>query len=235
LASALLALGVRGWTAPAIVLAAAIVCAAAAGIGRRLAPYVLAVFPLLISIVLVNTFLYPRATDTIFSVGPFNATGTGLVAALEATLRVVAFAASVAVFAVTTSTSELVDDLERRGLGRRATFVIATAIGTIPRMGERAREIVESQRARGMDTEGGLRARIRGVLPLAGPLVLSALTEVEQRTMALEARAFAAPGHRTVLRPYPDTPRQRLLRPVLLLGSIVLVGAAVAGLLSWLP
>ena len=55
-------------------------------------------------------------------------------------------------------------------------------------------------------------ARARGVLPVAGPLVLSALTEVEHRAMALEARAFAAPGKRTVLRAYPDSAAQRALR-----------------------
>jgi energy-coupling factor transport system permease protein len=226
---------VRGWTAPAAVLTILAVLALYARVGRRLVPYLLATIPLLISIVLINTFLYPRASDTIFELGPFHATATGLTAALQATMRVVAFALSVAVFALTTRTDELVDDLERRGLGRRATFVIATAVGTVPRMGDRAREIVESQRARGMDTEGGIRGRIRGVLPLAGPLVLSALTEVEQRTMALEARAFAAPGRRTVLRPYPDSGAQRALRWALTLLTVVLLVAAVGGYMAWLP
>ena len=158
-----------------------------------------------VSILLINTFLYPGATDVLFTLGPFSATGTGLVAASQAALRVLAFATSVALFALTTRTDELVDDLERRGLGRRAAFILTTAIGTVPRLAERAREIVEAQRSRGLNTEGSIRARVRGVLPVAGPLVLSALTEVEHRAMALEARAFAAPGNRTVLRAYPDS------------------------------
>jgi energy-coupling factor transport system permease protein len=105
----------------------------------------------------------------------------------------------------------------------------------VPRLAERAREIVEAQRSRGLNTEGGVRARIRGVLPVAGPLVLSALTEVEHRTMALEARAFAAPGKRTVLRAYPDSTAQRILRWALVLATIVLLGAAFSGALGWLP
>ena len=100
---------------------------------------------------------------------------------------------SVALFGLTTSTDELVTDLERRGLGRRPIFILGTAIGTVPRMIERAREITEAQRARALDTEGRIWRRVRGLVPLAGPLVIGALTEVEERAMALEARAFTAP------------------------------------------
>ena len=224
----------RGWVPPLVVLLAMLALVAYAGGFRRYLPYLLATAPLLISIILINTFLYP-ANDVAFTVGPLSATSSGLTAAGQATLRVLAFATSVALFALTTRTDELVDDLERRGLGRRAAFVISTAIGTVPRMVERAREIVEAQRARGLDTQGGVRARLRGLLPLAGPLVLSALTEVEQRTMALEARAFSAPGRRTVLRPYPDSGLQRVLRWSLVVLTIVLLAAEVAGALAAMP
>ena len=206
-----------------------------ADVVRRYVPYLVATSALLISIMLVNTFLYPGAKDVLFTIGPFSATGTGLVAATQAALRVLAFATSVALFALTTRTDELVDDLERRGLGRRAAFILTTAIGTVPRLGERAREIVEAQRSRGLNTEGGFRARARGILPVAGPLVLSALTEVENRAMALEARAFAAPGKRTVLRAYPDSTEQGALRWGLVLLTIVLLAAAFSGVLGWLP
>jgi len=206
-----------------------------AGVVRGYVPYLLGTALLLTSILLINTFLYPDATDVLFRIGPFAATGTGLVAASQAALRVLAFATSVALFALTTRTDELVGDLERRGLGRRAAFVLMTAIGTIPRLNERAHEIVDSQRSRGLDTQGGVLARFRGLLPLAGPLVISALTEVEHRTMALEARAFAAPGRRTILRVYPDSAAQRLLRWTLFLGTIALVVAEIAGLLWWIP
>ncbi len=234
LTTALIALGVRGWTAPLLVFVLMLGLVMWAGLARRWLPYLLATLPLLISIVLINTFLYP-ANDVAFTLGPLVATASGLTAAGQATLRVLAFATSVALFALTTRTDALVDDLERRGLGRRAAFVVSTAIGTVPRMVERAKEIVEAQRARGLDTQGGVRGRLRGLLPLAGPLVLSALTEVEQRTMALEARAFSAPGKRTVLRPYPDSPIQRALRWTLTGATVVMLAAEVTGALSWLP
>jgi energy-coupling factor transport system permease protein len=226
---------VRGWTAPLVILAISVFLIIRADVFKRYLPYLAATGLLLVSILLINTFLYPGATDVLFTLGPFSATGTGLVAASQAALRVLAFATSVALFALTTRTDELVDDLERRGLGRRAAFILTTAIGTVPRLAERAREIVEAQRSRGLNTEGGIRARVRGVLPVAGPLVLSALTEVEHRAMALEARAFAAPGKRTVLRAYPDSLAQRTLRWGLVVLTLLLLAFAFSGSLLWLP
>ena len=214
---------VRGWTGPIVVLVIVALTAASAGVSRRMLPFVLATIPLVVSILLVNTFLYPGATDELFRLGPIAATGTGLVAALQATLRVVAFALSVAVFSLTTATDDLLTDLQRRGLGRRAEFVIGAAVRTVPRMLERAGEIVDAQRARGLDTQGGIIRRVRGVLPLAGPMISSALGEVEERTMALEARAFTAPTRRTVIRRLPDGPGQRALRWGLVVAVVVVV------------
>jgi energy-coupling factor transport system permease protein len=223
---------VRGWTGPIVVLLVVTATAASAGIGGRMVPFVLATIPLVASIILINTFLFPGATDTIITIGPLAPTWTGLTAAAQATLRVLAFALSVAVFSLTTPTDDLLTDLERRGVGRRAVFVIGAAIGMVPRLIERAGEIVDSQRARGLDTEGAAWRRVRGVLPLAGPMISSALTEVEERTLALEARAFSAPARRTILRPLPDDSRQRALRWGLLALVVVAVAASITGALG---
>lgn len=231
-AVAAIAFGVRGWTGPGTMLVVVAAVAIAARLGRSLRPYLLATLPIVISILLVNTFLYPGATDRILTIGPISATWTGLGQALQATMRVVAFALSVALLALTTATDDLLDDLEHRGVGRRTTFVIGSAIRTVPRMIERAGEIVDAQRARGLDTEGSPWRRVRGVVPLAGPMVLSALSEVEERTMALEARAFSAPGRRTTLRPLPDSAAERALRWGSALVAVVLVALSIAG---WFP
>jgi energy-coupling factor transport system permease protein len=230
-AEAGVAFGIRGWTGPLLVLAIVLATAAWAGVLRRLVPFLLATIPLVVSIVLVNTFIYPGATDVIGRVGPFTPTWTGLTVALQAMLRVVAFALSVAVFALTTPTDDLLADLERRGLGRRGVFVVGASIATVPRMIERASEIIDAQRARGLDTEGSPWRRIRGVVPLAGPMITGALGEVEERTMALEARAFSAPGRRTVIRVLPDSGTQRLLRWGVGIGVLVALAATIAGLL----
>ncbi len=230
-AEAAIAFLVRGWFGPLVVLVIVGATAAVAHVGRRMLPFVLATLPLIASILLVNTFLFPGATDVIVRLGPLAPTWTGLEAASQATLRVVAFALSVAVFSLTTATDDLLTDLERRGLGRRGGFVIGAAVRTVPRMVERAGEIVDAQRARALDTEGSVLRRVRGVVPLAGPMITGALGEVEARTMALEARAFSAPGPRTVLRHLPDSGAQAALRWLFIVGTIAVVAASVAGVL----
>jgi energy-coupling factor transport system permease protein len=222
----------RGWLAPIVALIVVGATVAGARLGRTFLPFVLATVPLLISIVLINTFLYPGATDTILVVGPLHATASGLTVAGQASLRILAFALSVAVFALTTPTDDLLADLERRGLGRRASFIVGAAIRTIPRLAARAGEVADSQRARGLDTEGSPWRRIRGVVPLAGPMISGALSEVEERTMALEARAFSAPSRRATIRPMADDQAQRIGRWLLGLATIVLIVATISGRLS---
>jgi energy-coupling factor transport system permease protein len=73
------------------------------------------------------------------------------------------------------------------------------------------------------------------VLPLAGPLIFGALTEVEEQAMALEARGFSASARRTVLRAFPDSGAQRILRWLLLLVLVAVVTLSVAGRLEFLP
>jgi energy-coupling factor transport system permease protein len=235
LAMTLIAFGVRSWIAPAIVLAIGLAIVAVLGLARAIVPFLLVTVPLLISIVLVNTLSYPGATDTIAQIGPFNATWTGLQVALISSLRIIAFAVSVGVFALTTGVDALLSDLERRGVGRRPIFIIGAAVGMVPRMIDRAREITDAQRARGLDTQGRIWRRVRGLVPLSGPLVLGALTEVEERTMALEARAFTAPGKRTVLRVLPDSGSQRALRWLVAIATMVLLVASLTGRLAMLP
>jgi len=232
---ALIAFVLRGWTGLAVVLAVVIATAVVARIGRAMLPFVLATIPLIASILLINTFLYPGATDTIVRVGPIAPTWTGLEFAVQAALRVVAFALSVAVLGLTTRPDDLVSDLERRGLGRRAGFVISATLRTVPRVIQRAREITDAQRARGLDTEGGIVRRARGIVPLAGPLIFGALNDVEEQTMALEARGFSAPVRRTVLRTFPDSPGQSALRWVLLGVLVLVVVLSVTGRLGFLP
>jgi energy-coupling factor transport system permease protein len=235
LSEALVAFGVRGWVGPLVILAVVAVSGQRARVGRALLPFALATVPLVVSILLVNTFLYPGAADHIVVLGPLAPTWTGLAFALQATLRVVAFAMSAALLGLTTSPDELTADLERRGIGRRALFVLSATVRSVPRLVARAREITEAQRARALDTEGHIGRRIRGVLPLVGPLIFGALTDVEEQTMALEARGFSASARRAVIRVFPDSRSEHWLRWAVLVVTVLLLAASIAGWLAFLP
>ena len=101
-------------------------------------------------------------------------------------------------------------------------------------MVERAGQITAAQRARGLDTEGSIWRRLRGVLPIVGPAILGSIGEIEERTMALEARGFTRPGRRTLLWHPPDSGPQAVARWLLLAGGVLIVVARAAGWLPWL-
>jgi energy-coupling factor transport system permease protein len=221
-----------GWIGPAVVLTAVLATAAVARRLRGLAMFGLAASPIVGSILLVNLFLLPGASDPIARLGPFAPTWSGLWFGLQTIARLLAFSSAIALVYLTTAIDDLLADLSRRGLGRRAIFVVGAAVQMVPLTIERAGEILDAQRARGLDTEGHFWRRARGVLPLAGPVVFGALTEVEERTMALEARAFSAPGRKTLLRVPLNGRMDRVLFWAALVALVALVGVRLAGRLG---
>jgi energy-coupling factor transport system permease protein len=102
-------------------------------------------------------------------------------------------------------------------------------------MVERAGVIQAAQRARGLDTEGSIRARLRGIMPLVGPVILSSLTEVEERSLALEVRAFGRPGRRHLLWRIPDSGAQLAARALALLALLAAIVLRATGNLAGLP
>ena len=214
MASTVLAIVMGGVIGPAVlVLVAVIVPGLVAGIlPRLLRTALLLSLPIAISVLVVNLFFYPAGRDVLFQVGPIRATAEGLGFAIETLARIGAISGAVTLFYLTTPPPELVLDLERRGVAPRLAFVTIASVQTVPAMVERASSITAAQRARGLDTEGSLLKRLRGVLPLAGPVLLGSIAEIEERTMALEARGFTRPGRRTLLWHPDDSRRQALAR-----------------------
>lgn len=214
-------------------MAAALVPAAIAGVLRPVARAMfLLALPVAISVVVVNVLFFPNGRDVLFQVGPITATREGLVFAVEIVARLLAISGAIALFYQTTTPAELTVDLERRGVSPRLAFVTNASVQAVPAMLERAALITEAQRARGLDTEGSLAARVRGIVPIVGPVVLGAIGEVEQRTLALEARGFSRPGRRTLLWQPADSGRQRAGRWLIVAGLAALLVARSVG---WSP
>jgi energy-coupling factor transport system permease protein len=183
--------------------------------------------PIAISVVLVSVFTR-AGTTVLFAIGPFDATAEGVDFAGQTLVRLFAISLSIGLFILTTHPRAFVFDLERRGASPRVAFVAVATIEAVPALVERAGVIGESQRARGLDTEGSIRARLRGLLPLIGPVIIGALTDVEERSLALESRAFSRPGRRHLLWAMPDAPWERPLR----WGLLALLALTAAGRLA---
>jgi energy-coupling factor transport system permease protein len=209
--------------------------AAVAGVAGRLVRIsFLLTLPIGISVVLVSVFT--RAGQTIlFTIGPFDATAEGVTFAGQTLVRLFAISTSIGLFGLTTDPRAFVLDLERRGLSPRFAFVALATLEAVPAMVERAGVIQAAQRARGLDTEGSVRARLRGVMPLVGPVVLSSLTEVEERSLALEVRAFGRPGKRHLLWQIPDSGLQLAVRVLAIAALVAAIVLRLGGRLDGLP
>jgi energy-coupling factor transport system permease protein len=209
LAAVALGLTLPGWGAGLVVVATFLLAATARRL-RALAVVFVALLPIQLSALAINA---------VFPAGGNRAFG------LEAALRLLSAVLPPSLLFLTTPPDRLLADLERRGLPPAAGFVVAAALGAVPRTRDRAHRVGEALRARGLDTEGGVAGRLRGLLPLGSAMVQGTLAEVEDRTLALEARGFRSARRRTILRPPPDRALELAVRVALLV--VVLVAIAV--------
>jgi energy-coupling factor transport system permease protein len=229
--TAVAAVVMGGLVGPALLVAVAVVLPALiAGVLPRLLRLAgLLALPIAISAFLVNVFFFPGGQDVLLRIGPVTATAEGLAFALEILARILAISGAVTLFYLTTRPADLVVDLERRGVSPRVAFVANASVQAVPAMVERAAQITDAQRARGLDTEGSAWRRVRGVVPIVGPVILGSIAEVEERTMALEARGFTRPGRRTLLWSPRDTRPEAAVRWLLLVALVALVVLRLVG------
>jgi len=211
LAAVALGLILPAWGAGLIVLASFLLAAAARRL-RALLLVFLALLPIQLSALAINA-LFPAGGNRAFG--------------FEASLRLLAVVLPPSLLFLTTAPDRLLADLERRGLSPAATFVVAAALGAVPRMRERAQRVGDALRARGLDTEGSVAARLRGVAPLGAAMIQGTLAEVEDRTLALEVRAFRSARRRTILRPPPDSGAEQALRWALLVVALATIAIRV--------
>lgn len=135
--------------------------------------------------------------------------------------RIFGMVSSFILLLLTTHPSELMTDLTRRGLPGTVAYVIIATLQILPQMQAKAQTIIAAQRSRGLEVEGSFIRRVRALVPLVGPLVFGSLVEVEERAIAIEARAFSATLPKTSYREITDTSFDRTAR-WLMVGLVVL-------------
>ncbi len=178
-----------------IVLAAGLVLGGipAGALGRSLAPlWVAAVGVGLFNTLFAASNLAPD-TDVIAALGPFRITEAGLAGGVGLALRVVAIAATGAVFALTTDGTRLVDSLVQQArVPERFAYGALVAYQAIPRFAEDLATLRQSRRIRGL--RGGWHPR------LLVALLVRAIRHGDRAALAMDARAFGS-GPRSTYRP----------------------------------
>ncbi len=153
-------------------------------------------FILCIVIFLMQGIFYPGET-ILFSVGFIDINQEGIMMSLSLTSKIVAISSLIILFFATTKIKDIVYSLEKMGLSPKATYVILSTLQIIPALSAKSETIMEAQSSRGMETEGNILVRLKTLLPVFTPLVLSSLEATEERVLTLEARAFSSTAKRT--------------------------------------
>lgn len=129
--------------------------------------------------------------------GFFHFSETGLNESLGMTSKIVAISSLVICFFQITAIKDIIYAMEKNGVPKKTTFLVASTIQLIPQMSALSKTITDAQKSRGIETEGSMLIRAKAFLPMLGPLVLSSIQQTEERELALESRAFSSKARKT--------------------------------------
>jgi energy-coupling factor transport system permease protein len=150
----------------------------------------------------LTTALYGRTSgEVLFAAGPIVVSEGSLVLALTIGLRVLAIGLpSIALFA-TVDPTDLADSLAQLWrLPPRFVFGALAAVRLVDLLVDDWRTLALARRARGMGSGRGPLAAIARMLNQVFALLVSSLRRGNSLALAMDARAFGAPGQRTYAR-----------------------------------
>lgn len=187
-------------TGGAALLGVLLVILASGRLLRRAFPVFIGVALVSVTFLIVQGLVHSDNAHVALQLGPFVLYREGLLVGVKLALRLYNILSASLILVLATHPSDLTEALVRRGLPPRAGYIIMAMLQIIPTMIATTAAISDAQRARGMETEGGLGTRVRAFIPLMGPLVTGSLIATEERALALEVRGFDAGARPTFLK-----------------------------------
>ncbi|NLW47393.1 MAG: energy-coupling factor transporter transmembrane protein EcfT [Firmicutes bacterium] len=164
-------------------------------IGRvfwRLIPFIGINITVLISIIVIQGLFMAGNKTLWFQIGSLRFYQEGLCYALNLCLRVFNILCAFAILLLTTKPSDLIESLVEKGLSPKLGYLLCAVLLIIPQLVAAMERVMDSQRSRGLETEGNMAVRIKAYLPLIVPVVLSSLINIKEQSMALEVRGFSS-------------------------------------------
>ncbi|MCL2318908.1 MAG: energy-coupling factor transporter transmembrane protein EcfT [Treponema sp.] len=191
-----------------IIIAVNLGLSLAAGIFIRSVRILLALVKLSIVLFLVQVF-FIREGDIILSL-PFNIfiTKEGLVFSLLFVLRLVSATLPLSIILSVTRMNDISASLTRTfGISYKYAFALTTAMRFIPVFSTEMAGIMEAQKARGIefDTKNFLK-KIKLLVPLAAPLLISSVRRIEGGAISAELRGFNFRTRNSGWKRYPFRP-----------------------------
>jgi energy-coupling factor transport system permease protein len=131
--------------------------------------------------------------------GNYNLVQEQLFYQLNVTMKYFSIIPLALIFFVTTEPSEFASSLNKVGVNYKAAYSVSLALRYIPTLQREYVEISQAQQARGADISKGakLGRRIKGLISIVFPLIVTSIDKIETISYAMELRSFGKNKRRT--------------------------------------
>lgn len=174
----------------------------------------LSLFWLFTAIFIIQSLFIP-AGEVWLKFGFISVYKEGVMKAISLTSKLTAIVSALTMLILITPVKDFTLALEKKGLNPKAAFILMLTLQTIPEMKKQADVIMDSQKARGIETEGNVFVRAKALIPIFIPLVLSSIANTEERAITLEARGFSVGEKRTILYDIEETKNDKIMKVIL--------------------
>ena len=174
----------------------------------------LSLFWLFTAIFIIQSLFIP-AGEVWLKFGFISVYKEGVMKAIGLTSKLTAIVSALTMLTLITPVKDFTLALEKKGLNPKAAFILMLTLQTIPEMKKQADVIMDSQKARGIETEGNVFVRAKALIPIFIPLVLSSIANTEERAITLESRGFSVGEKRTILYDIKETKNDKIMKVIL--------------------
>ncbi len=195
-----------------ILIALMLVICVAAGLGKR-AVKVTRTLLILGALMFILQLFFVRSGEPLLVIGGFCLFTTGgLRAAFLLGLRIVGTMLPLMLLFAITQMSDLCGALVKRlHVPYRYAFIVTTAFRFVPLFTTEFHDIEDAQKARGVEYDtGNIIHRMRLVVPLFVPLLISSMQKVDESAMSAQLRGFNLRTRESGYHQYPFTYRDAL-------------------------
>ena len=176
-----------------------------------------------------GTYIYGTRNEILHIAGRYYLTQEQLFYQLNVTLKYLAILPLALIFFVTTEPSEFAASLNAIGINYKIAYAVAIALRYMPGVQREYQEISQAQQARGTDISKNVKLskRVKGIITILLPLVITSIDKIDRIANAMELRSFGKNKARTWYnyRPFKISDYAVILTSALLMATaVILIG-----------
>lgn len=156
----------------------------------------------------------------------------GVLFATKTFLRIAPLMSSLFLLFRTMNMTDLGVAMNEGGLSYKASFVFITTFQMLPLLGRDMGQIMDAQKARGLNVDGSVWQRFKAFIPVMVPVVSNSIMKVQDQAIALETKGFNSSGKKTIYRELQKTKYDSILKFLSIGLSIVVLGLYIYGKLK---